>query len=138
MSMQGSCLALPFAARRGTLATVSGLVEMVRQSIISIIETRQGERVELPGYGMPDLVFSVVDAGFASRFAYYVERQIKDYEPLVLSVKVRAGSVDVDGIFTVTSNPQQAALQITYTVRGSNVANNLVYPVWRLRAEVQQ
>jgi phage baseplate assembly protein W len=138
MSIQGSGLSLPISAARGTLATISSRVKIVEQSIISIIETRQGERVMLPGYGMPDLVFAVVDAGFASRFAYYVEQQIKNYEPLVLSVKVRAGSIDEGGLFDSASNPHKAALQITYTVRGSNVPNNLVYPVWRLRAEVQQ
>lgn len=136
--MQGSCLLLPFAARRGTLATVSTPEEIARQSIISIIETRQGERVMLPDYGMPDLVFSAIDPGFASRLAYYVEQQIKNYEPLVLSVKVRAGSIDEGGLFDTASDQQKAALQITFTVRGSNVPNSLVYPAWRLSAEVRQ
>lgn len=132
MTIQGSCLSHPISAdRRGTLATISDAAEIVRQSIISIIETRQGERVMLPDYGMPDLVFSVVDAGFAARFAYYVEQQIKNYEPLVTSVRASATTIEDD------SNPHAAAIRVSYTVRGSNVPRNLVYLVWRLRPEAQ-
>jgi uncharacterized protein len=132
MAIQSSCLSYPISAdRRGTLATIHDLAGIVRQSIISIIETRQGARVMLPDYGIPDLVFSVVDAGFAERFAYYVGQQVKNYEPLVESVQVRATTIeDVD-------NPQAAAISVAYTVRGSNVPRNLVYPVWRLGPDAQ-
>lgn len=132
MKLQGSCLSLPVRPdRRGTLATVADRAEIVRQSTISIIETRQGERVMLPDYGIPDFVFSVVDAGFAPRFAYQVEQQIKKYEPLVTSVKAKAMTIED------AANPHAVAIQVTYTVRGSNVPLNLVYPVWRLRPDAQ-
>lgn len=89
----------------------------------------------MPDYGIPDMIFSVVNAGFAARFAYVVERQIKNYEPLVETVKVRAGSAENEGTFDLAPNLHRAAIEVTYTVRGRSVPYNLVYPVWRLRAE---
>lgn len=136
MKLHGACLAFPFAAdRRGSLAVVSDPAEIVRQSIVAIIETRQGERVMMPAYGLPDLVFSVIGAGFAARIAYVVEQQIRNYEPLVASVKVRAGSAEDDNSFALAQNPHKAAIEVNYTVRGRSVPYNLIYPVWRLRAE---
>ncbi|MET0623107.1 MAG: GPW/gp25 family protein [Pyrinomonadaceae bacterium] len=136
MNLHGSCLRFPFSAdRRGSLAVVGDRAGIVRQSIIAIIETRQGERVMMPDYGIPDMIFSVVNAGFAARFAYVVERQIKNYEPLVETVKVRAGSAENEGTFDLAPNLHRAAIEVTYTVRGRSVPYNLVYPVWRLRAE---
>jgi phage baseplate assembly protein W len=138
VNIHGTCLSSPVVAdRRGTLAIIRDRAEIVRQSIIAIITTRQGERVMLPDYGLPDYVFSVIDAGFAARFAYLVERQVKNYEPLVETVQVRAGSAVDDNTFDLTLNPHRAAIQVIYTVRGRNVPFNLVYPVWRLRAEAQ-
>src|SRR5882724_11524100 len=101
MFPQGSWLKHPVQPDiRGTLATQSSTAEMAAQSIMAIIETRQGERVMAPDYGIPDFVFSVVDAGFAARFAYFVEQQIRNYEPLVNQVTAEAGTIE-DGAFVV-------------------------------------
>src|SRR5436305_8661497 len=111
-SIQGKCLSYPFAPdQRGTLASIGDAAEIARQSIIAIIETRQGERVMLPDYGIPDFVFSVIDAGFAQRLAYHVEQQIKKYEPLVEEVNAKVGTEE-DGIFLDSSNPHRAAVKV--------------------------
>jgi phage baseplate assembly protein W len=117
---------------RGTLATIATRDEIVAESIRSIIETRQGERVMVPDYGIPDFVFSVVDFGFAARLAYFVERQIKNYEPMVSQVKVIAGELAEDGAFLAGLAVGRVALGVRYTVVGSNVPRNLVFPVWGL------
>ncbi len=60
MNLHGSVLSFPLRAdRRGTLTTTNDRQRIVEESILSILETRQGERSMLPDYGIPDFVFSV-------------------------------------------------------------------------------
>jgi phage baseplate assembly protein W len=133
MTIQGSWLSYPFRAdQRGMLATSADRAEMVAQSIAAIIETRQGERVMAPDYGIPDFVFSVAGFSFAPRLGYFVTLQIRNYEPLVDQVKVLAGELTDEGFIGGLAQGR-VALQVTYTVRGSTVPHNLVYPVWQLQ-----
>jgi phage baseplate assembly protein W len=133
MSIHGSCLSHPIRPDvRGMLATIAMREAIVAESIAAIIETRQGERVMVPDYGIPDFVFSVMDAGFVPRLAYFVEQQIRNYEPLVNQVKVVAGSVTDNDQFLAGLAQGRAAVSVQYTLRGSNVPLNLVYPVWGL------
>ena len=135
MSIQGSCLSHPIRPDlRGMLAAVSDRSEMVADSIKAIIETRVGERVMLPDYGLPDFVFEVMDAGFVARLAYFITRQVRRYEPLVDRISLRGGALN-EGQFVPGHTPdrQRAAIQIEYTVRGSNTPRNLVFPTWALR-----
>src|SRR5216684_4283215 len=98
MSLQGSCLSHPFRADvRGMLATIATREAIVAESIKSIIETRQGERVMVPDYGIPDFVFSVADFSFAARMGYFVGKQILNYDPLVEEVKITAGELTDEG-----------------------------------------
>jgi phage baseplate assembly protein W len=131
----GSCLRHPVQPdRRGTLGTSSDRSGIIEQSIAAIVETRQGERVMAPDYGIPDFVFAVVDAGFAARLAYFIERQVKRYEPLVETIRVRAGSLVGDKFSAgFAGDEQRAAVSIEFTERGSNRPTNLVWPTWKLR-----
>ncbi len=137
MTLQGSWLSHPIRAdQRGTLATSANRSEMIAQSIASIIETRQGERVMVPDYGIPDFVFDVIDVGFTARLGYFIAQQVKRYEPLVDNIKVMLGSLNDDGEVFIpgfVEDQQRATVQITFTERGSNTPQNLVYPTWRLR-----
>jgi phage baseplate assembly protein W len=137
MSIQGSTLSHPVRAdHRGTLATINRRNEIIRESIIAIIETRQGERVMLPDYGIPDFVFDVMDAGFTARMAYFVEQQIQKYEPLVDQVRAIVGYLGDDRFIRgYVENQQIAAFQIEYVERGTNTPDNLVFPTWQLRGE---
>ena len=118
MSIQGSWLADPFRPdQRGTLATTSNRAEMIAQSIKAIVETRQGERVMVPDYGIPDFVFDVVDAGFTARLGYFIARQVKRYEPLVDKVRVKLGMINDGDVFIpgFIEDQQRAAVQIQFT-----------------------
>jgi phage baseplate assembly protein W len=135
MSLHGSWLTHPIQFdQRGSLQTTADRLQMVAQSIASIVETRQGERVMVPDYGIPDFVFEVMDAGFSARLAYFLERQIRRYEPLVDRVSIRVGTLKGDKFAPgFTADEQLAAIEIEFTVRGSNTPRNLVYPTWELR-----
>ncbi|MGA9774014.1 MAG: GPW/gp25 family protein [Blastocatellia bacterium] len=138
MSIQGSTLSHPIRPdNRGTLAAINDRKTIIEESIRAIVETRMGERVMLPDYGIPDFVFDVMDAGFTARMAYFVEQQIAKYEPLVDKVRASVGYLDGDDRFIkgFVENQQIAAFAIEYVERGSNTPQNLVFPTWRLREE---
>jgi phage baseplate assembly protein W len=137
MSLHGSTLSHSIRAdRRGTLATVNDRALIVAESIKAIIETRQGERKMLPDYGIPDFVFSVMDAGFTARIAFFLARQVKRYEPMVDKIRVRIG-VQSDDQYALgfTADQQRAVLVVEFTLRGSNTPQTLVWPTWRLRLD---
>lgn len=124
MNISGSTISFPFRSDvRGSIATTANRSEIVVQAIQDVLETRQGERVMLPDYGIPDFVFSVMDFGFAARVAYFLEEQIIKYVPLVKSVSVKS-AVDEEG---------RAVVELQYMEAGEiNAPKNLVFPVWRL------
>lgn len=135
MLVAGSCLSHLFRAdARGTLATVSEPGEVVRQSVLSILSTRQGERVMMPDYGIPDFAFEVMDIGFAGRVAFFLEEQIRKYEPLVTEVGALAGSV-VGGGFDarLSADAHAAAVCVQFRMRDTNAPQNLVFPLVEIR-----
>lgn len=121
------------AGVRGALVTISTREDIAGESIRSIIETRKYEREMAPDYGIPNWVFSVVDFGFAARVAYFVERQIRNYEPLVDEVKIQPGELTDTG-FVAGLSQGRVALSVTYTMRGSNAPRNLVFPLWQYQS----
>lgn len=125
MNLSGSAIKFPFSVgQTGTVSTLDRSEDLIAQAIADIIETRRGERVMLPDYGIDDFVFETQDAGFAARLAYHLETQIRRYVPLVKSVRVET-STDVEG---------RAIVEIRYAEVGSVQApRNMVYPIWRLR-----
>lgn len=127
MNLHGSKIDFPFRPDvRGTVATTSERSELIAQSIADVLETRQGERVMLPDYGIPDFIFAVQDFSFAARLAFHLEEQITRYVPLVTSVKVKAATDD-DG---------RATVELQYTEAGQiNAPRNLVFPVWQFRGD---
>jgi phage baseplate assembly protein W len=127
MNFYGSALSFPIRPdRRGTLATTSDPVEIVAQAIRDIIQTRPGERVMLPDYGVADLTFAVVDAAFKHTLEYKLEQQIFDYIPGVESLDV---TVDI-------SDGSRVEVIVNFSVLGSNKPGNLVFPIWQLRKDV--
>lgn len=124
MNLHGSTIDFPFRVdARGTCVTTAKRDEIIAQSIRDVLETRRGERVMLPDYGIPDFVFSVVNFSFATRLAFILQEQIKRYVPLVKNVRVRSA----------TDDEGRAVVNISYEEVGRVQApRNLVYPVWRL------
>lgn len=125
MNLAGSTISFPFRVdARGTFVTTAERKEVIEEAIKDIIETRRGERVMVPDYGIPDFVFAVQNFSFIHRLAYHLELQVKRYVPLVKSVRVKL-AVNDEG---------QAILDMQYTEVGTvNAPRNMVYPVWRLR-----
>jgi len=125
MNLQGSTISFPFRVdARGTFVTSGVREDVIGQAIADIIETRRGERVMMPLYGIPDFVFAVQNFSFAHRLAYMLEEQIKAYVPLVRDVFVKSA----------TDDEGRATVEIRYSDVGAvNAPGNLVYPVWRLR-----
>lgn len=137
MSIHGSVLSLPLRAdARGTFHTVSAREEVVRQSVRSILSTRQGERLMLPDYGIPDFAFAVRGVGFAAAVSHFLREQILKYEPLVQTVSVRDGSLAGGERFSpgLAGDEHAAAVEVVVTLRGSNTPLNLVFPLWEYRA----
>lgn len=139
MNILGSTISFPFRAdRRGALAVCRSDDEIIAQAIFDLLETRQGERVMLPGYGLPDTLFDVLDGSFAARLAFFVEEQIRNYISAIESVSAESGVLN-DGRFepNAASAQQQhtAAIRVRWTKRGEAVSQELIYPTWRLLTE---
>lgn len=127
MNIHGSCLSFPVVAdQRGTMAVVSNPADIVAQQILSLIETRQGERVMLCDYGLPDYVFAVRGAAFENTLAYFLRQQVMNYVPGVETINTRTA---------FASGEHEAHIRVEWTLRGSNVPYNLVFPTRRLRGE---
>lgn len=123
MNLTGSTLSFPFRVVGGTLAVARTAEDMAREALIDVIETRPGEEVMLPEYGMRDFVFAPVNAGFAQRFAFHLRQQVEDYIP---SVELLAVSVEVGDVGRVEAF-------VRYRLRGGTTPRDLVYPLWQLR-----
>jgi phage baseplate assembly protein W len=123
MNIHGSTISFPFRPDvRGSMATTAKRPEQIAQAIADIVETRQGERVMLLDYGLPDFLFAARDFGFAPRLAYHLEVQIKKYVPLVRDVIVKS-ETDEEG---------RAVVSVSYFAVGEiNAPKNLVFPVWQ-------
>jgi hypothetical protein len=143
MGIHGSTLSFPFRVdARGTLATVSDPAEIAEQFLRDLIETRLGERVMLPGYGLPDHIFAVKNAGFTVQLAAELEEQARNYltgtiRPLLQSIEVSVGEVDNDGAFEpgFSLDPHLAAISVTFQLQGDNTERNLVFPTFQFRGE---
>jgi phage baseplate assembly protein W len=134
MKSLGSTISFPFRFdERGTIATTANETEIIEQSIIDLIETRQGERKMLPNYGIPDLLFDVLDASFTARLAFFLEEQIRNYIPAIEASRAEVGTY-VNKVFSLEPlpSPHIAAVRVLYTRRGKS-PQELIYPIWRLR-----
>lgn len=122
MSLRGTCLASPIRPdARGSLAVVSGTAALA-QELITLIETRPGERVLVPDFGLPDYAFAVKGAGATKALSHILRQQVLKYVPGVESIEVT----------DVASDEHRLVLTIRWTERGGNTPNDLVYPTRRL------
>ncbi len=97
--------------------------DSVRQSIWLILGTAKGERVMRPdfGCGIHELVFATATAGTAATLTHAVQQALMKWEPRidVLDVKV-----------SLAGGGQTVMIDISYRVRATNNAFNLVYPFY--------
>jgi phage baseplate assembly protein W len=97
--------------------------ESVRQSIWTILGTAKGERVMRPdfGCGIYDLVFEVNDATTAGRITEAVREALLAFEPRIDVRDVQVSSEQQGEVMLIS---------ISYEVRATNNAFNIVYPFY--------
>lgn len=98
--------------------------EDVRQAILIILATNQGERLMRPrfGAGLDDFLFEPVTATTEERIRTRVHEALVDFEP----------RIDVEEVKVEAAAPVRSRLDIsiTYRVRATNALHNLVYPFY--------
>jgi hypothetical protein len=98
--------------------------EAVERSILDILQTSPGERVQLPAYGagLRELVFAPNAPATHARVASRVREAIARWE----------ARVDVEDVTVSVSaaEPNLMLIDIDYTVRSTNSAFNLVFPMY--------
>jgi uncharacterized protein len=113
---------------RGSLKLVSD-DEDVREAIVLILSTAQGERPMRPefGCGIHDYVFDVIDAQTVGRLEYEVRVALDRWEPRIDVLEVRFDdSRSREGV---------VAIEIDYRLRATNDLRNLVFPFYLIPAE---
>ncbi|NER93777.1 MAG: GPW/gp25 family protein [Symploca sp. SIO1B1] len=101
-----------------------GYEELVRQSILHILDTAKGERVMRPEFGC-----GIHERVFASNSAGTIGQIISDVKEALLLWEPRIEVLDVDAIPN-PSEPNTLNIQIDYQVRTTNNIFNLVYPFY--------
>lgn len=111
---------------------IDGTLEMahaeqdIRESLIIILSTSPGERVMQPafGCGLRALVFESVDEGLRTRIKDVVVRAVRQFEHRV-EVELVAVHGDGDAI-----NAGVLHIELSYRIRATNTAANLVFPFY--------
>lgn len=94
----------------------------VKESIYLILQTHKGERFMNPNFGsnIQSFVFAQADATILNMMIYEIVRDIEDNEPRVDNVEVKLNN----------STPGLMYVDVSYVVRGENVAENVVFPFY--------
>ena len=98
--------------------------EDISEAISIIIQTRRGERVMMSDFGcdIHDFVFGMTDYGTLSEMENVVHQSLIRWEPRIRDIKVEAKPKhDISG---------RVDIHISYTVRSTNNAYNMVYPFY--------
>jgi uncharacterized protein len=129
----GKGLKFPFQFTQGTggtldsvSTTISEGVEHISQAIVQIIKTRIGERVMRRSFGsnLGDLVFEPNDPAIIAEILDEIKTAIRLYEPRVI--------LPVNGLKIVGGSKEtgRVEIQVKFTIIGSNVEGNFVYPFY--------
>ena len=107
---------------RGGIARASG-EQKIKESIITILGTAEGERVMRPAFGskLHTLAFEPNNQITAELARHYTTEALTLWEP----------RIQVDRV-SVTHNPaaERLDIDIRYTIRDTNSPQNLVYPFY--------
>ena len=118
----------PIQPGQNSEVALSAFEEDIRQSILIILGTAQGERVMRPdfGAGLHRLVFEPISTATIERVRLQVEEALITWEPRIDTIGVE-----------VTADPPQGRLliDVRYRVRATNTFYNLVYPFYLLEGE---
>lgn len=115
---------------RGRVGLISG-VRAVDQAILMLLMTPKGQRVMRPEYGcqIHDLIFAPNDASTLGLASYYVHEALTVWEPRIELLDVDA---DID-----PGHPERIVISIQYRLRSDHSEQSLVFPFYRLPADVQ-
>ena len=119
----GQGWAYPVRVETGKVV-LSAKAANIKESIHIILETSVGERLMRPTFGsrLTELVFAPINGATNALAVNFVRDALEAWEP----------RIDLDEV-TVTSGGEDGNvlyLQIKYTIRASNVPDNLVYPFY--------
>jgi phage baseplate assembly protein W len=119
----GSGWSFPIAADSTNQILSAAYEEAVRQAIWIILGTAKGERAMRPdfGCGIHELVFAPVSAGTTGAVTYAVQQALLNWEP-------RIDVLDIQ--ITLAGGGQTMMINISYRIRATNNAYNLVYPFY--------
>lgn len=111
-------------AERGGAADMAEYEEDVRQAILIILLTDNGERLMRPtfGAGLNSFMFEPINPTTMASLQARVEDALIDWEPRidVIAISVTP-AIEVSGTVLI---------DITYRVRATNSVGNLVYPFY--------
>jgi uncharacterized protein len=127
----GKGIAFPLrVTNRGNLA-LSAEERSIDECVRIVIGTSPGERVMRPDFGcrVHELIFHPNNNNTASMASFYVEEALVKWEPRIKDVKVEA--------FPDPSAENILQLSISYRVISTNYTNNMVYPFYLRKEEVQ-
>ncbi|MBR1629808.1 MAG: GPW/gp25 family protein [Lachnospiraceae bacterium] len=102
---------------------VSSGVESIRESLYLILMTQVSERVMRPDFGSNLMSYTFIDINQSnvSLIVRTIQEQILSQEPRVTDI-----TVDVDAV----SRPGTVLFDIGYTIIGTNVRDNFVFPFY--------
>ncbi len=114
---------------RGGLALAKGEND-IKEAIVAILCTAQGERVMRPEFGssIHEFVFAPNNATTAGLIAYQVQEALVRWEP-----RIELTNVDVQ---PDPLEDGRVLINIQYRVKATNDEVNMVYPFYLIPAEV--
>lgn len=97
--------------------------EDIRQSLMILLSTIQGERIMNPDYGadMQALLFEPLTVSLASRVSERIEKSILYFEPRIKTDDVSFSQDKENGLIEI---------RIDYTIIATNNRRNVVYPFY--------
>ena len=113
-----------FEKRMSHVAMVSE-EDDIRESLIILLSTRQGERVMNPLYGcnLDELIFAPLNLTLKTQVANLIKTAILYFEPRIDLEKVKiVENDDLEG---------ELLIELDYKIRSTNTRRNLVYPFYR-------
>lgn len=110
----------------GGLGYVDG-DDNVAQSLVVLLSTAAGERVMRPLFGTnaPQLVFAPGSEVNLKALETRVRETVRDFEPRVRLVDVDVAPDELE--------PERVDIEVTYTVRQTNVRSSIVFPYYLSR-----
>ncbi len=119
----GTGLALPLLPDDDARLALLGGLDLIRQSVTTILDTEPGERIMLPGFGCGLRRYLMAPNNVTTRTAMAddIRSALETWEP-----RIQLQSVDV----TTDDDPYLVWVDIAYVRRADQRPDNLVYPFY--------